>query len=201
MIVSFRPPMDEKSLLSYKEWQITGKDHSLVAFSPSQVFGIYNRKRSSHSNCQVGSLLKVLPTWIPTSQMKNQSHYLNYAEEDSAFILLEDSSSHPEGFSGRRVSSSVVDVDLILGWIRYCDEKQKKHCASTTDAVFTSLKVIDCETREIVPRKHPYIALSYVWGSENSSSDPAKPGFLPQTCSQVIEDAMQIVKRLNHRYL
>jgi hypothetical protein len=205
MIPSLQPPPDEKSGLAYRDWQKRSKDNFLVAFSPCQVFGIHDQKPTSRlSKTLVGSLLTVLPGWLRnTAVTKTHIQFWENPQIDHGFILLEDSSSDPEGFSGRQVLPSVVDVDLILSWIRYCDEKHKKHCASTTDSTFKSLKVIDCETREIIhaPPARPYIALSYVWGTESSTSTPEEPSIVPETCSLVIEDAIQIVKRLNHRYL
>lgn len=60
-----------------------------------------------------------------------------------------------------------------------------------------NLKVIDCATRTLVyaPADCVYLALSYVWGTNQDCS--SLDGNLPQS----IEDSLRTVLLLGHRYL
>ena len=64
------------------------------------------------------------------------------------------------------------------------------------------LKCIDCNSRAIVEieEKDEYLALSYVWGG-TAAPAMTKEGLVPEPTSQVIEDAMKIVRGLGKRYL
>lgn len=140
---------------------------------------------------------------LPSEQCRKFSRIWEHLQCSPGLILLEGIRSDPRGFFGRQVSASTFDADLVLTWLRYCDQKHIKHCASTTTSRFKSLGVINCETREIVnaPNGLTYVALSYVWSTDNPSFAYIKPGYLPETCSQVVKDAMQVVQRLNQRFL
>lgn len=65
-------------------------------------------------------------------------------------------------------------------------------------------KVIGCETKEIVsaPEKVHYLALSYIWGlSLPRKSSLGINSFPSDHVPQVIEDAMEVTKKLQYRYL
>jgi hypothetical protein len=65
------------------------------------------------------------------------------------------------------------------------------------------LKVINCNTRRIVPasREWKYAALSYVWGSSSIPDPPPALECLPHTTPATIEDAMKVTVRLGLQYL
>lgn len=208
MSPSITPPLDAKSNAAYCKWQETRQESFLVALSPSHIFGIQNGKSSSYQSKRPSqdllSVLTVLPGWIWDADDKKLCHqFWEQPHLDPGFILLEDSSSDPVGFSGQVVSSSEVNMSQILGWISYCELKHKKHCAPSKTATFTGLKIINCESRQIALSSddRPYIALSYVWGAENASFTSTKSKHLPEICDKVVEDAIEVVKRLGYLYL
>lgn len=67
-----------------------------------------------------------------------------------------------------------------------------------------SLQVIDCKSRCIVSVGHsvPYLALSYVWGSDLSVFQHFGDGsHMPEDIPQVVEDALKVTLHLKYRYL
>lgn len=63
-----------------------------------------------------------------------------------------------------------------------------------------NLKLIDCETRAIVPASdHIYVTLSYLWGK--GPHDPQTSDRLPIHVPLTIEDALSVTRQLGFRYL
>ncbi|KAN0108704.1 HET domain containing protein [Hyaloscypha variabilis] len=114
--------------------------------------------------------------------------------------------SQPEGTKGpvQIIRSEIDSFECVKDWISLCSRNHKM-CNLETRTPVPGQKLIDCETRAIIPREgQPYVALSYVWGrpsdtSENlSSEDPSK---LPANLPHTIWDAMTVTKRLGYQYL
>jgi hypothetical protein len=118
--------------------------------------------------------------------------------------------------SGEEVKLGKVDYDLIRAWISICESEHTSSCspAVVKQTNVVELFVIDVATRSIIkaPTGSHYIALSYVCGKplpnlqglsaeswrldlENSHA------LLPDNIPRTIEDAMDVVRKLNHRYL
>jgi hypothetical protein len=123
---------------------------------------------------------------------------------------LEPSNICPFSYRARTVSRTEVDFTRICSWLRECQEsKSDPHhrCKSQPRRITFSARVIDCETREIVPLTPDleYLALSYVWGNNPNDAEvdqTAQSDFrLPNPAPQTIEDAMAVVRRLQKRYL
>ncbi|KAI0532368.1 heterokaryon incompatibility protein-domain-containing protein [Xylaria digitata] len=98
---------------------------------------------------------------------------------------------------GRRAS-----FKLPQEWLRFCRQHHTLACNVSTSAAVSSIssfKLIDCETRAIVPvSDQPYATLSYVWGS---GSAPIFSDVVPPNQPKTIEDAIQVTKTLGLKYL
>jgi hypothetical protein len=123
---------------------------------------------------------------------------------------LETSKTGPYFYGARTVSCTKVDFARIGSWLRECQESKSEshhYCKSQSGRTVFFTRVIDCETREILPLTPDleYLALSYVWGSnaidtevdQTIQSDLRLPHPAPRT----IEDAINVVRSLQKRYL
>lgn len=112
----------------------------------------------------------------------------------------------PAKFSPRLLNVH-VDFTVLRAWLGFCALHHTKTCSSRDSREMLPLRVIDCNSRMIIPATSScqYLALSYVWGNSTASlgeddSDLAKdqlPKYLPQT----IEDAILTAKCLGYDYL
>jgi hypothetical protein len=86
--------------------------------------------------------------------------------------------------------------------IAVCQRRHSDYCSPKNPNILRNLKVLDCETREIIcaPADCPYIALSYVWGSKTTGSNVAA-ALVPENLPQTIADSCFIVRSLGYRYL
>ncbi len=111
-----------------------------------------------------------------------------------------------------------LDIELVISWINKCEDVHGSLCCPTELDNTEGLTVIDVDSRAIVPYPHGerYVALSYVWGSDQSTqslgsrprpvrlSDNAGQGYaqvLPSKTPQTFEDAIRVTKELGVRYL
>ncbi|KAJ2902109.1 HET-domain-containing protein [Zalerion maritima] len=120
----------------------------------------------------------------------------------------------------RLLDAEKVEFGLLRSWLDYCAENHAGGCRSTPPASSLSsggqqqkpeqeelgIHVIDCTTRDITPyttSMGPFVTLSYIWGvspSETNYAQPQSPT-LPSEVPKVIDDAMEVVRRLRMRYL
>jgi hypothetical protein len=109
--------------------------------------------------------------------------------------------SQPEGIEGpvKIIKDEIGSFDCVKDWISLCSSRHRICDPKVRPSGFCR-KLIDCETRAIVPGENqPYVALSYVWGlSSDISEDPNR---LPANLPNTIEDAITVTKRLSYRYL
>lgn len=107
----------------------------------------------------------------------------------------------PNGASAVRTSKkNLVDYEIFKGWLNLCQQDHENICGDVKLGPVPFLKLIDCETRALVPGSdHSYVALSYTWGSIDSGKDfmESLPDGLPCT----IEDAITVTLKLGFRYL
>lgn len=197
------PPQDIEELsvssANFREWQKKGRPYALKYFSANTIFGLPRDKKGEAQKFQTldARLVILAPEW--TRSDRHAESVLapwKKAIQTHGFIVPLDESPRPQPFTGRRLSSTQVDFDIILDWLAYCDGHHGNFCRGVSDFNFR-LKVIDCECREIVPvvQHTPYIALSYVWGASSSSSESTFSGALPEPLPPVIEDAITVAKR------
>lgn len=100
------------------------------------------------------------------------------------------------------IGSYTIDYDAIKVAIVLCKETHLS-CRQLRSNSNLYLKLIDCETREVILASsrppEDYAALSYVWGS--SKHDVKHLALLPLHLPATIEDAIQVVLKLGFRYL
>lgn len=95
----------------------------------------------------------------------------------------------------RLIFQQSIDYDLIRHWIADCKKTHTERCSPISVNTIQNLRVIDCKTRSVIdaPRDCRYVALSYVWGSQ----DPYQANkFAP-----VVEDSITVVLQLGLKYL
>ncbi|KAF1995952.1 HET-domain-containing protein [Amniculicola lignicola CBS 123094] len=100
--------------------------------------------------------------------------------------------------------SDLIDFKVPRMWQDACLSFHSEYCGQTAPPL-EWLKVIDCNTRKIVPlENHDYVSLSYVWGTAAHAAAPtiAADGLsLPEELPRTIEDAIAVTLLLNYRYL
>ncbi|KAG4434632.1 hypothetical protein IFR05_009896 [Cadophora sp. M221] len=110
--------------------------------------------------------------------------------------------SQPEGIKG---PVKIIRGDIEMGyfetvksWINFCRDKHTKICAVDNFSPVQSLKLIDCQTLDIILAEDmPYLALSYVWGPGSAATSITELETLPNT----IRDAITVTLKLGYRYL
>lgn len=118
--------------------------------------------------------------------------------------------------SGRRVCQDNVDIKIIRRWLTQCHRVHGVFCEESGKAArtFPHIRVIDIQTNLIIEAPHPcrFIALSYVWGGNANFAllnrkdllldERGSPyAHLPQQLPQTIQDAIQLCRSLQERYI
>jgi hypothetical protein len=100
----------------------------------------------------------------------------------------------------RLLKPDSIDFAILQDWLDICREKHTNKCSSKSSSPVQHLKLVDCETHEIVPANdHAYAALSYVCGQIEHA--PHDPNHLPSILPNTIKDAIIVTQRLGLRYL
>jgi hypothetical protein len=104
-----------------------------------------------------------------------------------------------------------VDYSRVKWGLTGCETHHGQYCSGTLPNYPINARVIDCTEKTVVPLTlgMEYIALSYVWGPQEPQCFTADDGQngghlqwrLPKHIPQSIEDSMEVIKRLNLRYL
>ncbi|EME42711.1 hypothetical protein DOTSEDRAFT_73503, partial [Dothistroma septosporum NZE10] len=128
------------------------------------------------------------------------------------------------GFLRGRLISEHVDVGLLQAWIKRCKDQHGWRCRGSfleprdfDSTGLASLTVIDVERlclhdldkpELVTPWGPQYVALSYVWGSDNNvrtmKSNEARfrrPGGLDIDLPKTIADAIEVTRALGYPYL
>ena len=112
----------------------------------------------------------------------------------------------------RRLLPDRIDYQLLRSWHEFCAQHHRKLCANNSKEYPEMLKVVDCRTRRIIgaPSNCSYVALSYVWGKQQSTtvSSSVSSGkntghrtLSSDTIPSVISDAMIVTLKLGWQYL
>ena len=114
-------------------------------------------------------------------------------------------------FRTRRVLPDRINYQLLRNWYDLCVRHHPKKCAVDITERPDTLKVIDCQTKQIVeaPPDCPYIALSYVWGQGQSIAtwpkqpceEPGSSMLSADRIPNVITDAMTVTVQLGWQFL
>jgi hypothetical protein len=182
--------------------------------------GLVNVSTWEVDTCALCNLLRsTLPPNLPDDHMKialqayssKRIHYMGWSSVDTNMlqILAEYSQfsgryivSQPSGIKGpvQMIREKIERYETVKNWINLCQVMHTTVCMINDPSTIQYQKLIDCQTRTLVPAEdHPYVALSYVWGSipeENDDSGklPTKLS-LPTKLPRTIEDAITVIPR------
>lgn len=126
--------------------------------------------------------------------------------------VVSSATASPPLVGTRRLLPDRIDYDVLQGWYKFCAQHHRKTCAISSKDYPEKLKVIECRTQKIIaaPPSCSYVALSYVWGQQHSTtvswpkspSRNTEPSILsPDTIPSVIRDAMTVALELGYNYL
>jgi Heterokaryon incompatibility protein (HET) len=165
-------------------------------------------------SCCLCSLLAAL---IPLSERQSRGNKLRLLSADRVSSTIDTAvlqldcfgySSilvpQPEGENCvRLLKEDSIDFDILLGWLRSCQQEHRETCDLRTSPRVPFLKLIDCHTRRIVPASNnQYLALSYTWGSKlKSAGEDNDLDILPDDLPDTIEDAITVTRNLGFQYL
>jgi hypothetical protein len=113
--------------------------------------------------------------------------------------------SQPSGIKGpvQMIREKIERYETVKNWINLCQVMHTTVCMIKGPSTVRYQKLIDCQTRTLVPAEdHPYVALSYVWGSISEIfkfTDGSEQ--LPTKIPRTIEDAITVTQKLGFRYL
>ena len=100
----------------------------------------------------------------------------------------------------RRLKSNFIDFELLRSWLRLCNEIHTKSCVAKESSSVPFMKLIDCNTSNIVPATHhPYVTLSYRWGPISGPTEYLES--LPKDLPSTIRDSISVTLKLGFRYL
>jgi hypothetical protein len=116
----------------------------------------------------------------------------------------------PWSLQTRRIVADHIPYDILTGWLDQCRNHHGEECQDVSFTDPPCVKVIDCNTLEIVkaPQRCQYLALSYVWGStqEHGPGPIKRHGdptalVMPDEMALVVTDSMEVTRRLGYQYL
>ena len=100
----------------------------------------------------------------------------------------------------RSLKPSFINFELIKSWLHLCNEMHTKSCVVEESSSVPFMKLIDCNTGNIVPAAHhPYVTLSYRWGSSSGPTEYLKS--LPKSLPSTILDSITVTRKLGFRFL
>ena len=115
---------------------------------------------------------------------------------------------HKRIFIPRPISAS-VDFSGVIEIMRYCKAKHRNLCHDSRPTV-PGMKLIDCyktaksasaiRLEPMASTRHPYVALSYVWGNLNDNNSGSKAED-DEPLPKVVLDAMTATKEMGYQYL
>lgn len=121
--------------------------------------------------------------------------------------VVSSTTESPKQFRSRRLLPDRINYTLLRNWYDLCVQHHPKKCVVDITGRPHTLKVIDCQTKQIVeaPPDCSYIALSYVWGQGQSLivTGPEQQSSIlsADTAPSVITDAMTVTVELGWQYL
>ncbi|KAF2819457.1 HET-domain-containing protein [Ophiobolus disseminans] len=177
------------------------KGHHLQAFNAAAYLGAVTQPSDDS--------LAIALAVVPGLTGNELAPWKRNAYMERGFILstsrIARSSSPETDVEGRYVELHFTDYTRLNNWLQDCDSVHEEICAPERNARSLSvpLRCIDCLTRKIyeIDEGSTYFALSYVWGASSSSNTTTGTTWLPSRASQVVEDAIAVVKKLGHRFL
>jgi hypothetical protein len=99
---------------------------------------------------------------------------------------------------------------MTKAWLQHCMSHHGNNCqVDAPTCSVPGMNLIDCECNiiiEVTPDM-PWLALSYVWGSDQGSDAPqvivgfSAGSHLPPTTAKTVQDAIIVARELGYRYL
>ena len=109
------------------------------------------------------------------------------------------------GIYGRVIDPGRVNYNLILRWMKSCNDNHSAACLSQFGTPMPAFKVIDSTTRRIVtaPEGCKYLALSYLWGHQSTTKEQQhfSQGKLDDHVPRVVKDAIEVAHELEIGYV
>ncbi len=104
---------------------------------------------------------------------------------------------------GPKFAGKNVDWKFIRTCVEECAFEHPVTGRTDFIGAYRPLKVIDCQSRKVVDCRQGvrYLALSYVWGAEQSAESIINQQMLPDSIPQTILDAMVATLELDVQYL
>jgi hypothetical protein len=104
---------------------------------------------------------------------------------------------------GPKIVRKMVDWKFIRTCVEECAFEHTVTCRTDFPGAYRPLKVIDCRSRKVVDFPHGvrYLALSYVWGAEQSAESIINQEMLPDSVPKTILDAIEVTLKLDIQYL
>jgi hypothetical protein len=159
---------------------LTAPQLSKLKFADTVLLRLDSRKEKKETKIDkvMGSLIAVEPT-KPTSE---------------SFSSLLPSQPWP----------GTINYEQIKSWVTYCNKNHNDTCTSKEKIQLQPFKVIDCISHQSgepikpvsLPTNQEYAALSYVWGE-----DDKKQSGVSESTAPVINDSIEVTKRLGYKYL
>jgi Heterokaryon incompatibility protein (HET) len=131
---------------------------------------------------------------------------LVYSGEGSfiTYTRSKDSMRNNNGeYHARILLPDQIDYGILLSWLEFCKSHHTSNCRRPFTDPVPNLRFIDCQSRRIVTGEHglAYAALTYVWGDVTDDLRSDTFPNLPSNIPNVVQDAIEVVSRLNMRYL
>lgn len=148
---------------------------------------------------------KCITAMLRDSNTRLQTSELTSTRGDALCISNSDQQGLESSLHGQCIDPNRIPFEMIQKWIKLCEEKHQQTCTPEILEGLKAIRLVDVFSRRIVMYSadtKDYVALSYVWGGAKqdfpgSGKFGTKLGTLPKT----IEDAIEVVKGLNMRYL
>ncbi|KAL9129559.1 MAG: hypothetical protein Q9217_002015 [Psora testacea] len=199
------------ALICHPEESLRGDQELAVVNRSSLSERRHKDSNAGDSNKKLAALYVGLP------------YHPKFPETLQICLAAKDSPPDRPLFQGRLVRQEQMDFSLVHGWLDRCQRTHEK-CNSLLPSSSQGrkyLRLIDVYARKVIPAPQGsvYVALSYVWGTKllkkptfrackaDFTVETAEDGNLayilnlPEKLPQSIEDAIQLVQDVRHRYL
>ncbi|KAM7210919.1 Heterokaryon incompatibility protein (HET) domain containing protein [Rhypophila decipiens] len=176
--------------------------YHLRAFRADWVFTGMEREFFQDTNVLAVAPSKSTPKRLPFGKNWDMRDILR----ETGYLSQESLINTQSVWKVRRLEPRVFDFTLLSTWMSYCDENHRTRCSRKTFSELRRFYVFDCRSREVVdaPDGCRYVALSYVWGKNDSSGSsvgPASPQNKRDRLEKVIEDSITVTQSLGLHYL
>ncbi|KAF2108794.1 ankyrin repeat-containing domain protein [Lophiotrema nucula] len=177
----------------YEDSDLSEVEYHLIAYSTVKNLAPNLKTSLGHHD---KPLLTVLAKSVPLPWTRTNS--------PRKFFVIVPHDSSPELYRPQiRPVDPSVDWKLVREWLEYCHLNHEASCQA--DGAISSLRVIDCRNPDdprlvdLLEANGQYVALSYVWGDQNSANSDHNLSI--QSAPLVIKDAMEVVRCLGFEFL